>query len=236
MERVLLPITVIDAPGAFGSSWSSEGSQFRDVPPEHSPLILPGCEPPCDDSGGPTSQHTFGIPFFKTRLGETGGSLMYIERAFSANVSLTLHLREASTGETVELPVVRERDFVTHRFQILDVPSPAAGKRATLRIYGIDPAILGQVEVRVFVEGAEQLVSDNIYDLRVVQRIYSNPAGTYSVPVRPPVAEISYYSLIATASALLRIEIEPLNPQMAVWGFVSITDNATQHVTLRTPQ
>ncbi|MGH9418860.1 MAG: hypothetical protein ACRD3J_02710, partial [Thermoanaerobaculia bacterium] len=183
MERVLLPITVIDAPGAFGSSWSSEGSQFRDVPPEHSPFILPGCESPCDDSGGPTSQHTFGIAFLKTRLGETSGSIMYIERTFSADVSLALHLREASTGETVELPVVRERDFFSHRFQILDIPNPTSGKRAMLRVYGIDPAVLGQVEVRVFVEGAEQLVSDNIYDLRVVQRIYSNPAGTYSVPV-----------------------------------------------------
>jgi hypothetical protein len=233
MERILLPITVINAPGAFGSSWSSQGSQFRDV--DQSVFVLPSCEPPCDDPGGPTSQHTFGIDFFRTRPGETTGSIMYVERAFAADVYLSLMLREASTGETVELPVVREGSFITHKFQILDVTNPAPGKRITLRVYGIDPDVLGRVEVRVFVEGTEQLARDDIYDLQVVQRIYSNPAGTYSVPVRPPVAEISYYAPLTDAPYLLRFEIEPLTPGMAIWGFVSVTDNATQHVTLRTP-
>jgi hypothetical protein len=236
MERILLPITVVNAPGAFGSSWLSEGSQFRDFPPDRSGLVLPGCEPPCDNPTGPTSQHTFAIDFFHTRAGDTTGSIMYVERAVSDDVSLTLRLKETSTGEEVELPVVREGQFFKRKFQILDVPNPVSGKRITLRVYGIDPDVLGRVEVRVFVEGTEPLVRDDIYDLRVVQRISSTPAGNYPVPVRPPVAEVSYYVPITDTSSLLRFEIEPLTPQMSIWGFVSITDNTTQHVTLRTPQ
>lgn len=236
MERILLPITVINAPGAFGSSWLSQGSQFRNFPPDRTVYVLPGCEPPCDTPGGPTSQHTLAIDFFHTRPGDTTGSIMYVERAFSDDLSLTLRLKETTSGEEIELPVVREGQFFKRKFQLLDVPNPVPGKRVTLRVYGIDPDVLGRVEVRVFVEGTEALVRDDIYDLRVVQRIYATPAGNYSVPVRPPVAEVSYYVPITDTSSLLRFEIEPLTPQMAIWGFISITDNTTQHVTLRTPQ
>lgn len=160
---------------------------------------------------------------------------MYIERAFSDAVSLSLQLLETSTAQSIQLPVVRERSFFTRTFQILDVPNPGAGKRITLRVYGIDPNVPGKVEVRVFAQGTEQLARDDIYDLIVVQRFYSTAA--YTVPVRPPVAEVTYYApLVSASSDLLRFEIKPLTPNMPVWGFVSVTENTTQRVTLRTPQ
>jgi hypothetical protein len=232
MERVLLPITVIGAPGAFGSVWASQGSQFREL--DRSVLILPGCEQPCDNPNGPTARHTLPIDFLRTRAGETIGSIMYIERAFTDSVFLSLRLLETSTAQSVQLPVVRERSFFTSRFQILDVPNPGAGKRITLRVYGIDANVLGKVEVRVLAQGAEQLARDDVYDLTVVQRFYSTAA--YTVPVRPPVVEVSYYSPLLNAPGLLRLEIEPLTPGMPIWAFVSVTDNATQRVSLLTPQ
>ena len=233
LERVLLPITVIGVPGAFGSVWTSQGSVFRDI--DRSVLILPGCEQPCDNPVGPSARHTLALDFLRTRAGETSGSIMYVERVFSESVSVSLRLLETSTAQSIQLPVVRERSFFTRRFQILDVPNPGGGTRITLRVYGIDPSVLGRVEVRIFAQGTEQLARDDVYGLTVVQRFYSTAA--YTVPVRPPVAEVSYYAPLASTPAdLLRFEIEPLTPNMPVWGFVSVTENTTQHVTLRTPE
>ena len=232
MERVLLPITVVGVPGAFGSMWSAQGSIYREL--DRAVLILPGCEQPCDNAGGPTARHTLPLDFLRTRPVETNGSIMYIERAFSDSISLSLRLLETSTGQSVQLPVVRERSFFTRRFQILDVPNPGLGERITLRVYGIDPGVLGKVQVRIFVQGAEQLTRDNVYDFTVVQRLYSTLA--YSVPVRPALVEVSYYAPLTNTADLLRFEIEPLTPEMPIWAFVSVTDNVTQHVTLLTPQ
>ncbi len=231
MERILLPITVSNVPGAFRTVWSSQGSVFRDL--DTPVLILPGCEQPCDNPNGPTARRTLPLDFPRTQPGDTNGTILYVERASSDQVFLSLRLLEALTGQSIQLPVVRERFFFSHKFQILDVPNPGSGTRITLRLYGIDPNVLGRIEVRVYVQGSEQLVQDAVYDLTVVQRLYSTLA--YTLPVRPPTAEVSYYSPIAATSDLLRFEVVPLTSAMPVWGFVSVTDNLTQRVTLRTP-
>jgi len=36
-------------------------------------------------------------------------------------------------------------------------------------------------------------------------------------------------------SSRVRIEIIPVEPNVLLWGFVSVTNNATQHATLITP-
>ena len=232
-ERVLLPITVQDAGGAFGTRWSTDATIFMDAAAP--PLVFPlaGCSSPCDNPFGPTSRHMFRFGFFATGAGDTTGSLLYVERRGADVVSLALTLRNTADDSGVSLPVVREREFFTERFQLLDVPNPGPSRRIALRIYAIDPSLLGAVRVRIFRPGTEEMISDRTYELSVVQRYYST--ASFSVPIRPPVAEVHYWETLTSPGERLRFEVEPLTPGLRIWAFISITDNTTQRVSLRVP-
>lgn len=242
LERVLFPITVDHAPGAYGTSWTSSAFVYIDADPPNDviPLFAPGCgTQECDLPTGPTTRKLLAVGFIPTASGDTAGSLMYVLQSVSDNVAFSLRLtstRPDGTSDTIELPVVRERSFKADRFSILDVPQASSSSRLALRIYGIDPSVPGSVEVRIFttVDFQTTLVSDEVVPLAVRQRSYVRP--TWSVVVRPTVAE-RFYSVPFTAEANnLRIEITPLTPALRVWAFVSATDNTTQRVRIFTPQ
>lgn len=235
-ERLLLPITVINAPGAFGTLWTTDVW----VPPDQSvfPSFGPSaCDPPCPDAGGPPGGASYQLGFFRTHPNETSGSLLYALRRGSAPSRVSLRLRDAS-GLThwppVQLPVVHEGEFTNGPTHVLGIPL-SADTRATARIYGIDPEQLGNVEIRVFREDtpAQTLLLDEIIPLTVTQQTYA--AGPYHAEIRPPYAQLPLDSLRSTGATLVRLEVVPLTPLLRIWAFVSITDNVTQQVALRTP-
>ena len=235
-ERLLLPITVINAPGAFGTLWTTD----LWVPPDQEvfPSFAPSaCDPPCPDGGGPPTAASYQLGFFRTHANETSGSLLYALRRASATSRVSLRLRDAS-GSThwppVQLPVVAEGEFTNGTVHVLGIPL-SADTRATARIYGIDPEQLGNVEIRVFREDtpAQTLLQDQVIPLTVTQQTYV--AGPYSAEIRPPYAQLPLDNLRSTGARLVRLEVTSLTPLLRIWAFVSVTDNATQQVSLRTP-
>src|SRR5689334_17650133 len=89
MQRILLPVTVHDVGGAFGSRWSTDLTIFMDT--DLTLLVLPfmGCfpPPPCDNPGGPTARHTLHLGFYPTAAGDTTGSFIYVARSGAPLVS-----------------------------------------------------------------------------------------------------------------------------------------------------
>jgi len=235
-ERFLLPITAIRAPGAFGTSWTTEVwlPPGANVFPSFAPSA---CDPPCPDGGGPPTGASYQIGFFRTHGNETPGSLLYVLQQNAEHVDVSLRLTETSGAShllPLQLPVVRERQFTNDTVHVVGIPL-GARTRATARIYGIDPDQLGNVEVRACREDTpgQSLILDETVPLAVAQLTYV--AGPYRAEMRPPVTQISLDGLRATGATLVRLEITPLIPALRIWAFVSITDNDTQAITLRTP-
>ena len=63
----------------------------------------------------------------------------------------------------------------------------------------------------------------------------SSVPKTYTFDLRPPVAGLDLAPLIRPAIGAVRLEITPTTPGLAIWGFVSLTDNLTQAISLRIP-
>jgi hypothetical protein len=237
MERVLLPVTVSGVNGAFGSKWSTKGMIFIDVAPPETQYVFPleGCEfPSCEPIVGAAGRRA-PLGFFPTIEGEPSGSLLYVQRSISDRVFVSLRLEQGTNGPSISLPVVRERDFFMQRFQIIDVPDAGPSHRLTLRVYGIRPELIGQIRVRIFGISDTDAVRDDIFTLSSHPHNYTT--ASFSVGIRPPSFDVQYYLPVSfPPSPTLRFEIEPLTTEMPIWAFVSITDNATQEVSLRVPR
>jgi hypothetical protein len=238
-KRVLLPVTVRNWPGAFATTWRSDlryvfyDERGHGIWPQ---LLAPvDCPEPCTISADlvvyqPGFPSTFG--FISTTGSELPGSLLYVARD---DFGLILLLTETATGDTVQLPVVRERDTFTGQFSLADLPT-SARQRLALRIYNIDPELPARVRLRFFGSGSSRILAEREVALSVVTHTVT--VGPYTGQIRPAVAQIAdlanEFPILAT-SERIHIEITPLTTGTRIWAFASITDNVIQHVTLRTP-
>jgi hypothetical protein len=246
MEKVLLPITVQSAPGAIGSTWTSYARVY-DRALDRSAVIIPfdSCDEPdlgdelptCDSPSGPTKPpRVFPLGFQPARPADTQGAITYVERSRAEDVHISLFL-QLSGGVPLQIPVVREREF-RDEIQLLDVPDYSQ-HRLMIRVYGSEPDRLGMVRVRVFTSNfpqAEQLLVDQLLELRVVQRYYvRRGTDSFRLPTRPPYAELYFGAPLTEADDSLRIEITPQTDNLRIWAMASVTANVGHRVTLRTP-
>ncbi|HEY4642081.1 MAG TPA: hypothetical protein VII75_12115 [Thermoanaerobaculia bacterium] len=228
--RVLLPVTVINAPGAFGSVWTSE---LRFFTPTGAPLVYPllvaGCEPACNEPIQAIPGTVFLAGFKRTEPGETGGSWLYVEKSAVDQTVVTLTLRENSHLFT-QIPTVRETEFFDDAVNIVAVPyNPDT--RLTLRVYASEDFAGATVRCRVREEFPDAAVSDEIVPLSVTQRYYQT---AYTFALRPAYGQLSWQPTTTTSTGRVRVEITPLTPGLRYWAFISATDNTTQQTVILT--
>lgn len=227
-ERLLVPV-MFSGPGAYNAQWSTDlwiynGNPYH-VSFANSPSPISGCtlSSPClPFVSGDTVRA--GSSFFGTR---PHGIFLFLPRGNAANMRFTLLVRDLSREAEAlgtEVPVVREDDFFRGPFSLLGVPLDDRF-RVALRVYASEPA-----EVRLRIVGTGVVVEDRLPLTRAGAALQDPPA----IVIGDLVAR---YPRLAGAGPL-RIELDggstPLAP--AVWGFVTVTNNTTQHVTVITPQ
>ena len=125
--------------------------------------------------------------------------------------------------------MVREAGFRAETIRLLNVPIlPEA--RATLRVFDLDD------------EGDAAQVTIDIYTLDgvAVHRMILplQPSGSPhrgSLAVAPSFLEIPLESIVPASVESVRIDLTPVTVGTRIWGYASITNNVTQHVTLVTP-
>ncbi|HUP44234.1 MAG TPA: hypothetical protein VM779_01865 [Thermoanaerobaculia bacterium] len=144
----------------------------------------------------------------------------------AARLSFNLRVRDLSRqAETLgtEIPVVRESEFLTEKMTLLNVPTDERF-RPMLRVYRflafLEPP--GTVRLRFYRIG----VTPDVLLSEQTLALAGSGIGYAQLASFPP--EV----LNETA---VRIDLELLTP-MQFWAFVSVTNNATQHVTIITPQ
>ena len=182
-------------------------------------------------------------------LNAPGGLLFTLPDDFdTSKVVLRLGIaarpRNALYGGT-DLPLVRERDFLTSR---ITLPFLAIGaderpkRRGRLRIY--DPDAHDGAQVRVSLKRPDAAAPDFPADKSIVVPLSLAPIDLspnlgMPAPPRPAYAEIDLGAAFADTlpnGTIFNIEIEPVTPGLRLWAFVTLTDNATNEVTAITPQ
>lgn len=220
LERILLPLFAEQTPGAYGSLWATEVWIYNDndkpagvgnlFPPDGSNILPKQSRSAVGYGPGPARSITV--------LADEAPRLHF-------NLRVRDRSRQAQTAGT-EIPVVRESEFLSGKVILLNVPAEERF-RQMLRVYQFvgNGQAPGSVRVRFFRIG-------NVPDALVHEETLFLDA-----PGQSPLAyaQSALNPAILDASAV-RIEMESLSPSMRYWGFVSVINNETQHVTTITPQ
>ena len=241
-QRILLPIYLeVKTPGSNGSLWQTDlwlrnhGTETVPIAPWPCPAdeVCPAVFPLTKTLAPNESLHNL-TPFFRLPPA-IPGRVIFLGRNGAADVDVQLRISDISRNVLdagTELPVVRDEELKTSTAHLLNVPLDAAF-RLTLRVYDVTPSPASFV-VRVYEmrEGVDASV------LLVTNVVATSPeTGEFrDLPSYGEIGDLSAQLPAGTAPRALRIEVEPKTAGSRFWTFVSITNNATQHVTLVTPQ
>jgi hypothetical protein len=216
-ERVLVPISVGQVPGAYGSIWSTElwyrNNSARPV------AIFPLAV----SDYVPTIGRTEFLPVGNMPAA-TPGQILFVNRDGGDKVQFDLRLFNRAAPQSAwgtKLPVVHEAEFAG-TVSLINVPTDAAF-RSALRIYALpDQAAIGET-VRV--------------------QFYANDERLLASAELPLEGSPPYAAVLSVADAFpavrqvdrVRVHLESRSGQTKLWAFVSITANSTQEVALVTP-
>jgi len=234
---ILLPVyTTQPVPGAFGSLWKTE---FRIVNLTQIAFV-PGVDilyASGDFPQGRVKSPALTMP--RDDVDSPPIALAWIRNELAPFISVELRVRDLSRqSETwgTEIPVVFGGKY---DLNLLDVPV-RDGFRSLLRVYS---AVYGGCcGVTVSFKSAD----GNVLATRTLQLQHPNGSigglvpppykreGSRELPLQPAYAEIDLRS-ITELQEQETVWIQ-VNPTMASWAFVSVTNDATQHVTTITPR
>lgn len=239
-ERLLIPITGTQTPGAYGSVWTTElwahnqGDDVIFLRPTFACSGLPICtlNTPIEP-GGAIRIDLPGVPD-----GLPPGRILTATSAdgtAAASDALFINLRVRDESRTdssmgIEIPIVRADDLFTTPLTLLNIPGDELF-RHTLRIYDIDNKA-SSFRIRLYAsDTGEELPSQTIV-LTVNQHDFAeNDPTSYA----PSAAQLDLRQNIPIGNKRYHLTIEPLQPSN-YWAFISITNNETQEVTLVTPR
>jgi hypothetical protein len=251
-DRLLVPIApnIQPVPGAFGSQWSTQ-LLLRNATASQVRLRGPICPPvfilaPCGPELVLEPDSVFTAYAAPNR--GVAGVFIYVPKLVAASVPMSLRIRDLSRQlETAgtSIPIVRQSEFRNH-LELLDIPiaskvmvlppinAPDLRFRATLRVYAADSTPV-PVRLRIYpLEGNSEtpLVDTRLQLLGIVS------IADILFPTVPGFAQVGslsdQYPEIPGGRVRLVIDTE-LPESTPIWAFVSLTSNATQHVTIVAP-
>ena len=230
-EIVLVPVggTVNPVPGANGSEWVVEeflrntGNQSIDYFGRRCPFD------PCIFRLSPGSTVSF----------PGGDAYTFGFVAPADNVRFTIFVRDRTKQSDTfgaQLPVVRERELKDDRVELIYVPTDRAFRR-NLRLYTVrttlEPNRVSVLRVRAYdanadLEQHERLLGEREYTVDSTNGPERESTGYLLVP--------NIDDLYAGDSAsAVRLVVERVSGTAKIWAFVTLTNNATHHVTTVTP-
>lgn len=233
---MLVPIKPGTTSGAHGSQWQTELvlTNMGDTPLNVSGTYIPGgmTIPPKASVFVKTSWPCNGAGFI---LGVEGGLEQFAGSLRTRDLS-----RQSETAGTT-IPLVTHRDTYSRILGIVDVPMEP-GFRSTLRVYGLDLLWRGIVDrVRFYALDPDPMPpgQDPLPDRLILEM----PTRFLPPPSNTPGFCLQYFDIaldqVPELSNAGRIRIEVENGDgfgRPFWGFVAVTHNETQHVTVILPE
>lgn len=244
-ERVLFPLLILNGPipGGYGSQWTTDVRVLNRSTGEvklYGSFVCFMCDSRYGD-GHFVPDVSFKFLPWEGRGGIPGAFLL-IDRSGVGDVVFELRARDLSRDDRsfgTEIPVVREAAFSPSRIDLLGVPVDSRFRR-NLRVYSLD-SIGGTFRVRVYAEkgtavGSSIPAPDPLLGEQTYTMIQPPDGGDReNYPAFSGVGEIPFIETAGEVSSV-RIEITPLTTGLRIWGFVSVTNNDTQEVTIVSPQ
>lgn len=245
-EPVLLPISLLDVNGAFGSVWRTHFTLYNgnDEPligrgtfdlayPFENNCLFPECP------NIPSIPARSAASLLIRQRGGAPGVLLWVRKDRAANLDYELRVQDISRQELTwgtEIPVVREKDLRTAPFRLLNVPLDARF-RQTLRIYDVSESASAAVQVRYIDADVGRVLHEQVLPLTIASSPPLDLELFSAFRLFPAYAEVGLVASMPELrdSARVHIEVAPLSPELRVWAFVSVTNNETQHVTVISP-
>lgn len=233
-QRVLVPVSLDDLPGAGGSLWTTElwAVNPSGTPVSIRPLPCLITAEGCRESIVLPPGRSVALP----ALGHAERPGVIISVPPDAPVFFTLHVRDRSRQDQswgVEVPVVRSTDFFSAAASMTGIALDSR-YRHTLRLYMLQSGFAEAFALRVqlyAVGGAEDvLVEDRVVTLVPPLVPPPNQIGS-------PLAQVVIGDLFDRdfgGAQHARLTVTPIT-NAPWWGFVSVTNNETQQVTTVTP-
>jgi hypothetical protein len=241
-ERILFPAWIpIPIAGAAGSRWTADATIHNPGPDSVAvyPIVAASgrgigtIEPGTSWLMSFSHDSLFGIG--DGSQDDIPGRLAFVQRDHADALVYANRLPD------VDLPVVRERDLRTSTLSLSDVPLDPRF-RLLLRVY--DPFQTPNAQVRVrfwsiwqatntgvsaFTSQPPQLLGERMLTLKV------RPQAGDETSVEPGYAQLSFdrgmlSSVPASSNGAIAVDVEPLTAGLRFWAFITVTDNATQHV------
>lgn len=235
--RLLIPVHApgtserLPLPGTGGSQWHTTLWAFNAndffVEVDNSPHRE--CAFTCP---GPALPARTTVPMEGNIFIRLGGTFLYVHRDGFENVHFSARGYETSrdprdAGFTIPI-ISRDEVEPGSVSEILDVPSTGPDRRTLLRIYDLEAR---NIVVRLrFVSREDVLLHETTIGL-------DGPGDDEGFPPAPSLAFLQLEDLpLPAALDGFRIEMEPVDPDSRVWGFLTITSNETHRVSLLMPQ
>jgi hypothetical protein len=234
-ERVLFPV-FFSGPGAFGSDWRTDLTLYNGAPfPWFAPpptIFAAACFPECDMAPQSRASVIASGPSLPA------GVVEWAPRQSAAVSDFGLRVVDVSRSAQdlgTEVPVVREDDLYDRTFQLLYIPVDSR-YRSTLRLYDLDGP--RTFLVRVYAMG---VLTPPLLERSVPLNAETSLRGGGFAVINDLLAGTPAVAKAGT----VRVEIVPLKDTGAgrngtgvksAWGFLSITNNDTQHLTVISPQ
>jgi hypothetical protein len=215
-EPVLIPVSVLHVPGAFGTVWSTElwYRNDSDTPVSISPV-------PIGDFVPQVHQIAF-LPVYAPSA-NAPGIILYLERSGADHVQFDLRLFDtARPGDWgTKLPTPRENDFST-MVDLFNIPTSTAFRDA-LRVYALpDHAMNGDVvHVAIYSYDEELLASADL-------------SLEGFLPYAQVLSLADAFPAIRKADRV-RVQVSPARDGVRIWAFVSTVSNSTQSIALVSP-
>jgi hypothetical protein len=231
-DRILLPVAA-SGPGPNAARFETEilitntGDEAVPVAGAAIPCCL-GISPPPIPLVPPHTTGTF-TDFLLPAFPYTG-AFINVPSRMARDVITKVRVHDTSRDASsfgVDIPAVSDLDFAA-TVRLAGIPTDARF-RSTLRVYAYDARNFGPVTLRV---------RDNADGSLLATVPVALTALRSAEDVIPAAAQISLDPIIAPLRAhpRLRIDIADSDAVRPIWGFVSITNNQTQEITLVTPQ
>lgn len=231
-DLVLIPLWYYGQ-GAEGSNWTTHLSAFNTgtgyVEPNDRGML------PCMWLANPCPRGFFSdkMIVYQATHSASGGFVMAVRDASRMHFSLRVFEESAWRDDLgVDIPVVRESDLFHGPVQLMDIPrSDVDLFRYTLRVYALGAGRNPAVRLNGYLtmaDGTPDLVMTRNVPLVPIPRGLGHYYLEDATFVRDMVFAVGQMGMI-------RIEVEPLTPNMRWWAFASATNRKTQDVTIVTP-
>ena len=244
-EKVLIPISIPwEIHGAYGSIWRSElVITNRSLAPIDVPGVWFSC--PVGGCGHATlaAQSTvFASLNHLDAQASVPGEFLLVESGRFDDLALSLRIqdvsRQALTWGTA-IPAIHQDEAFHERLDLVNVPVDTRF-RVHVRVYDFFP----KPDRRVRLVGYEidETVTDPLHAPQGFRQVFEverslteyNQRGWEDFAIGYAQLDLAEV-MIDPAVTRIGITIEPMQDNVTFWGFASVTNNETQHVTVITP-